>query len=403
VNILFLSAEKPHTDIFTRVIGEFKQNANNKVDYKILDTVKLNFALPSIMHPYKKEVQRVGQIITNYQPDLLVVANDQGIHTTFIRICTVRGIPSLTIQDGLLAEKKSKGVLSFLKWRSYLPWRVISSILAIRSISKLFITLGRQWAIPFWGSGGSSKIAVTGEYYKRVLVNSGISPNKIIVTGYPLLDDILKNRSNSNQSGGLFEEIGLPEKRPLILLVTQPLVEDGFWKTDLRSLHFDSVVNAVKHINGQLVVKVHPRERVDVYNRLVDKYNDVQIIVTKEFNLDRLLISSDVVITVCSTVGLWAIAYEKPLLVMNCFPLPIENILASMALSVSELDKLPTVLNHILSDENHKANLISKELHSLHDHMYLLDGHASARIAKLALALANCRNQNSKHSNVFKN
>jgi len=360
MNILFLSAEKQHTDMFSRIIEELERITNEKVDYIILDTNKLNFSILSIKYPYKKEVQRIEQIIEKHQPDLLVVANDQGIHTTFIRICNVRGIPSLAIQDGLLAGKKSKGLFSLLKWKSYLPWRVISSFLDTRALSKLFISIGRQWAIPFWGLGGASKIAVMGEYYKRVFVNSGISPDKIIVTGYPLLDDILKHRSGSNKSPNLFEEIGLPERRPLILLVTQPLVEDGFWKPNLRVLHFDSVVKAVKNVNGQLVVKVHPRERVDVYNRLADKYNDVRIIVTKELNLDRLLLSSDVVITVCSTVGLWAIAYEKPLLVMNCFPLPIENILASMALSISELDELPIVLQYILSDENYKTNIITE-------------------------------------------
>jgi hypothetical protein len=398
VKILFLSAEKPHTDMFLQIVDELERIIDKKVEFTILDTNKLNIRPQSIRIPYKKEVQYIEQIIEKFKPNILVVANDLGIRTSFIRICNVHGIPSIAVQDGILANKKLTGFSRLLAWHNYFLWRVISAITNTQKISMLFIRLGRQWCVPDWGLGDATVIAAMGNCYKKVFLSRGVHSNKIVVTGYPLLDDFSMRCSDLNMSENLLKEIGLSNKRPLILLITQPLVEDGLWDPAFRVLHFEAIVKAVKDVKGQLIVKVHPRESVDIYRSLANKYRDINIIILKDFNMDQLLVSSDVIITVYSTVGLWAMAYKKPLLVMNCFPLPVENVLAQMALSVDELDKLPVVLNQILSDETQKTKLIAKELRSLYDHLYLLDGKASARIAKLILAIANDDRRNSEYA-----
>lgn len=177
----------------------------------------------------------------------------------------------------------------------------------------------------------------------------------------------------------------LGDKKPIILLITQPLVEDGLWKPYFKELTFKTIVNAVSSVNGQLIVKVHPRESLTAYKNFVNNKGKIKIHMTKDYDLHYLLLSSDIVLTVCSTVGLWAIAYKKPLLVLNCFHLPLKNVLCDMAISIKNLETLSSTLKEILFDEKKKTNLIDLQTVSLHDHLYYLDGRASERIANLIL------------------
>ena len=60
---------------------------------------------------------------------------------------------------------------------------------------------------------------------------------------------------------------------------------------------------ASRQINAQLIIKVHPRENLNVYNALANNFGS-DIFVTKDISLDQLLESSDIAITVSSTAGL---------------------------------------------------------------------------------------------------
>lgn len=389
IRILFLSYENSHNEIFLKVIVELQK----KVDlvYKIVNVKNLFYRPFSIKLYYKTEFFMFGQLIDQFKPDILILANDQGVSATFIRFCRLRGIPSLTIQDGILMNKKLRGFSALLSCRRYLLWRIISTITNVSFISKISIILGRQWCVPIWGTGGATAIAVTGDYYKQVLISRGINPDKIFVTGYPLLDSL---HGLSKDSSLYLKKANA--KGPLILLITQPLVEDGLWKSSYAEMTVHAVVKAVAYVKGQLIVKVHPRESLTTYRNLINKYPETKIIITKDDDLNRLLLFSDVVLTVCSTVGLWAIAHKKPLLLMNCFPLPFENILSNMAFSIKELDRLPSTLKEILFDEKKKTTLIAEQNISLHNHLYHIDGYSSERIANLILYVVKCDRRISK-------
>jgi len=124
IRVLFLSDESSHDKIFLKIVYELKKVSN--VWFKILDSNRLLTRTLSIRFSYKQELHHFAQIVDQAQPDVFVVANDQGISATFIRICKLRGIPSLAIQDGILTNKKLEGPFRFLAWKRYLPWRIIS-------------------------------------------------------------------------------------------------------------------------------------------------------------------------------------------------------------------------------------------------------------------------------------
>ena len=88
------------------------------------------------------------------------------------------------------------------------------------------LRLGRQVCVPCWGFGNSTLIAVMGNYYKQVFVSRGIHPDKIVVTGYPMLDKSPSQRNSANIK--IFQDLKLQKSKPIILLLTQPFVEDNF-------------------------------------------------------------------------------------------------------------------------------------------------------------------------------
>ena len=395
IRILFIADESSHVTIFQKVIAELSKMS--PVWFKILDSNRLFDRPLSIRFYFKHELQYFTKIVEDAKPDILIVANDQGIKTALIRICKLKKIPSIVIQDGILINNKQKKFSSFLVWRRYLLWRIFSSFTDIPVISQLSINAGRQWCIPSWGTGNATIIAAMGNYYKRVLVSRGIHPDKIAVTGYPLLDDFSKSSLNNCSLDSL--KI-VEDTKPIILLITQPLVEDGLWDPSLRTLHLDSIVSAVKHVDGKLIVKVHPRENMEIYQLLAKKYGDIFVTVIKDFNVNQLILLSDAVVTVSSTVGLWAMAYHKPLLVTNYFPQgDTENVLENMAISVNKSEDFPTILDQVLSDKNLKSKILTKQSSNIHDHLFYLDGCASRRIANLILNLVKNKQHTHNSSN----
>ncbi len=110
IRVLFLSYQSSHTRIFSTVINELQKNSN--LIFKILESKNLINKKVSIRFSYRSELRSFERIIDEFKPDIFVVANDLGLSATFIRICRLRGIPSVAIQDGILTKRYSKGLSS---------------------------------------------------------------------------------------------------------------------------------------------------------------------------------------------------------------------------------------------------------------------------------------------------
>jgi hypothetical protein len=99
--ILFLSLERSHTLMFLRVQRELQNivQAGGALDSVILDVKPLDIELPLFKKLFDKERTRsAANLIRKHKPDILVVANDQGINATFIKICRLLQIPTLALQ-----------------------------------------------------------------------------------------------------------------------------------------------------------------------------------------------------------------------------------------------------------------------------------------------------------------
>lgn len=147
-----------------------------------------------------------------------------------------------------------------------------------------------------------------------------------------------------------------------------------------------TVIDSTKNLSLQLIIKVHPREDAKDYERLSKYYKEV--VVTRDFNLHELLLISDVVITVSSTTGLWALVYGKPLAIVTCFPTDSYNVYEGVSYEINRLENLYETLISILKQDV-KSSFPEKIKLFLQD--YRLDGCASKRIAKEILDLVKLR------------
>lgn len=389
IKLLFLSDQDSHTKIFQKIIEELR-NMSNGIEKKILNSYDLYPRPLSIMIPCRQEFQHFTKIIKKFQPDILIVANDQDIKTIFIRICNLMQIPSLAIQDGILFKKKLNGFLAFLALKKDLPWRIISTITNIPVISKLHIRLGFKIFGFGWGTGGSTMIAAMGNYAEEFLLSKGISPDKIVVTGYTLLDELPESYTQGDKSS-ILRDFSIDQGRPLVLWLTQPFVEDRIIKAKDREALVSSVLSAISGTSMQLIIKLHPRESLREYIKIVSELDKSNTVIVKDYDLDALVASSDVVLTSYSTAGLLAILYNKQLVVLDFFPIPVENIYSQgIGIVVKTIEELSDTLSDIIKNPNNK-NIYDDKNDFIYNHLYKLDGRASKRIAQLILNLTYTR------------
>lgn len=369
---------------------------NGELEFVILNVEPWENKLNLFEKVFDKErTMLIENLIRKYQPDILVVANDQGINATFIKICKLFHIPTIAVQDGVLSERIEEDTLRILQWKNYLPWRILSILSNNPIVAKLSVFSGWRVRVLNWGLGGADKIMVMGNFYKRLFISRGVPSSRIIVTGYPLLDEVPEKMSSFNKSL-IYEKLKLRSTQKLAVLVTQPFVEDGIWGSAVRERLVETVIEASKHLeNVQFLVKLHPREDICTYEKIVGN----QMPILKDVNLHELLLASDVVLTVSSTVGLWALAYKKPLIILNYLSSGHESLYREVAAMVNDPKELITIIRTAISNSNErKAELF------LFDHISKLDGKASRRIAEqIILMVGQKRGKNLRANELEEN
>jgi len=146
----------------------------------------------------------------------VIVGDDGGICASAIRMCKIKGIPTLGVQVGLLTKPIGRDIFDFLRYKNYLLWKTFSKIIDNRMVIRLLLAMNFRFINFEWGSSDPDIIAVMSEYHRDILIKRGISPNKIIVTGYVLVDEVIDYISSYNaaQKKYLFGKLGLdPQKK----------------------------------------------------------------------------------------------------------------------------------------------------------------------------------------------
>lgn len=350
-----------------------------EINCKIIDTSRLT-DIPSFYKLDRAKVAFAENLLTNYKPNVVVIANDHGINGTFMALCKLKRIPTLAIQDGILSNLNTvKPVDKILMANRALLWKALGLLFFNDLVLKVTLKMGWPARRVCWGTTPIDRIAVMGKYYKKVFVDRGVNAKRIVVTGYPLLDEVAFGTKKDQIS--IIEQIGLDSKKPVVLLITQPFVEDGVWTERFRDYFLKSVIDLLVSYGFQLIIKLHPRESVRSHSCPNGVY------LTSEEPLEKLISICDVAATVNSTAGLLALAYGKPLIVLTSFPCgKSTNLLNEVGTVVEETSRIPKVVAELI-DEQKRKNGLAECSNKLYDHIYQLDGKASERIARLIIEI----------------
>ncbi len=243
-----------------------------------------------------------------------------------------------------------------------------------------------------------TKLAVWGDVAKNAYINRGISPDRITVTGQPRFD----------LYHGFDRKMDFSKKdtRKNILYVTQPLWKEPEKFPDGKNVivkTFDIIYCAAKELKLQLVCKLHPSDKEDFY-----KKDDVFILKDKAVSpknylkwycntgydpnsedmreLGCILLSSDVIVTVFSTVGLEGMMLNKPVIFLDIANYaekePVSKSLtekAGFALA-SNKEEFIKLINRYLVNPDIDVDVRNK---FVYDFAFKQDGNTSKRVADL--------------------
>jgi len=250
-------------------------------------------------------------------------------------------------------------------------------------------TLNIQNAIiyeyPLGSPISTRKMTVDGDYFKQVLVKMGNDERKIIVTGQPRFDPLVRGDLRF-QREEIMERLGLDPRKKVIVLFPEgidPVVREADNDQFIRATFM-----AVRDLlDIQVVTKLHPIDFDFVKPRrfaLEAGLNDVEIV--KDVDLWELLFISDVALVTMSTVGHEAIVMGRPLIqvsISKTEPTYTPYAEFGAALEVSDIAVLRKTIEKALWDpvtrlrlEEGRANYVTHLAHRL-------DGRASERVVDL--------------------
>ena len=196
----------------------------------------------------KLSISGVKQLFDEEHPAIVVLGHDRNLmDRLFIKYANFNNIPTLLVQDGIMASSRDKknesgSIGIFLKYVVTAPWKVFKfifsrnySLKAKTEIIWLELRHGTRGTPGVYGHGECSKIAVFGEAVKKLFVSEGIAHDRIVVTGNPKFDKIY-HYMKADYKPKVCREWNIPLEKDIILLMTQYFVEAKYWSTDQRKL-----------------------------------------------------------------------------------------------------------------------------------------------------------------------
>jgi len=247
------------------------------------------------------------------------------------------------------------------------------------------------WA---FGGGNSDVTALFGEEWKQRLVQDGVSPAKLLVTGHPEQDEWYRLRRTwtADDTQSVKRDLGVPRDRELVTIISPALAfrrPGGCRRGDssLEEIRQDLlfVSNAVRRLGQPYVpvVKVHPRDGEGDFAYL-DPDGETPLRVTRDYPVERLLAASRLMACQWSTTVLLGNALRVPVLVFDFHGSPSADMWnnASGVRHAKTHEDFESQLRACLLDEAIQQQL-RREGDAFVDRYLRLDGRATERLVAL--------------------
>ncbi len=181
--------------------------------------------------------------------------------------------------------------------------KVLIEVANQKGIKSLIVQHGALLDHPMFDKSKCTKFAAYGEQTKKLLLHRKWRKDQLAIVG---LTEEIPLESPERLRRKICAELNLNPKKPLVTFASQPFPE-------LAVFH-----NAAKEFPEiQFVVKPHPDEPVGPHEEFVKRFGMKNITIRKDMNIRELILASDLVINIYSTVGMEGLSLGKPVISIN--------------------------------------------------------------------------------------
>lgn len=156
-----------------------------------------------------------------------------------------------------------------------------------------------------------SKILVMDTYAKKEIIKEGIEEDRILVSGHPYFDYLISKKETITDKmiKDFRGSIGLNEDDYILIYASEPISEtynesdnsEHYWGYSERTIfkEFISVLNKVAQKSSKkikLIIRLHPKEKENNYNDLIDNINNnISILIDKKLDGFKLMCASNLI------------------------------------------------------------------------------------------------------------
>lgn len=273
-------------------------------------------------------------ILKEEKPSLVVTDNDQEpIRGAFVITARVLNIPILILREMVMVTKPKFDQMFFLIFRKLdeLPRLFVKyffcfkSILAINpsyflNLFKVFKRFIYHLSNPTAGEFADYILTNTDED-ARLLMRLCSRPRFVHAVGDPRFDEIMNITLFERQK--VREELNrsfqIPIHKKIILFLSSSQVEHGMWSVEKKKQVNNEILDLFSKFQNEaeIIIKLHPVEK-NIFP-LIWKPNYDGFIHVTDFDVSKLIISSDLVVTWVSTAMINSVLARKPLVMIDFF------------------------------------------------------------------------------------
>jgi hypothetical protein len=218
----------------------------------------------------------------------------------------------------------------------------------------------------------ADRFAAWGETSRQWMLDRGVDPTRVVVTGQPRFDTLVNRPPVTRAS------LGLPPAGRLLLWILDP-----FPIAENRAILAQLAAVVAQLAEVTLVIRPHP-SMSDTDWLVAETHHQRTIHVSPAArNLHDVITCCDAVLIQGSTVGIEALALNRPVIV---FPADPENVFhrhydTPAVQHCTTPAALHTALNQLFSHGAAEAALRNERQAFVHSALYQLDGQSAARVA----------------------
>ncbi len=326
-----------------RDLGSVLRERQRRARVPILGRESLRTWLLRMSLRTAQAARAIRHLFDAFPPTVLVTASD----TAFWGYCATleasrRGIPSVTLQHGMM--------------------------------------VGEAGYVPV----ASTRFAAWGEASAHWLRARGVPADKIAVTGAPRLDVIFNGQRRPRET--VAAALGVDAGIRWVVLATNPI------PFERNAALLETARGGVARWGepAVLLVKLHPSEDPAPYRARIAGNPGIAVVPHGGVDLYDLLAQADAILTFHSSVGLEAMALDRPVVSLEAFgeenPLPYARTGAAAAARTA--DDLARVLREDVAPGRRAQERRAARASFVRENLFATDGKSSQRVRDLVVSLA---------------